>query len=407
MQKLSLFPRLSYALLCLFLGSCHLSGITANRPPTAAKFDAVTCQHRQLPNFLVVAGGGSRASNEIALEKNVLYFQRTLKNLGHNPDSATLFFANGNNGQATIRYIDRRGQERFKPPEIPNLQGSATWENMKQWFEQQISDSSNRPIFFYFTGHGLPNSLILWQDRTLSVDVLANQLDRLSEDTPVVMMMAQCYSGSFANFIYEGGDPSQPVALHTRCGFFATVETRPSVGCTPLVNEADYQDYSSSFFAGLSGITRIGESAPSADYNTDGRVSYAEAHAFAKVDEQTMDWPISTSEAWLQKQATETDLTRIFDRPIANLLSNARPEQQYVIDSLMKAFDLDKQQSLTQNFDRVNRSQVSSDVDEAYLMRLQMEVVNIGMEAEIRTSGSREAIATLDRLLKCESGSWQ
>ena len=36
-------------------------------------------------------------------------------------------------------------------------------------------------------------------------------------------MMAQCYSGSFANLIYENGDPAQPVALQTRCGFFATV----------------------------------------------------------------------------------------------------------------------------------------------------------------------------------------
>ena len=36
------------------------------------------------PNFLVIAGGASPESNEIALEKNVLYFQRTLKNMGLN-----------------------------------------------------------------------------------------------------------------------------------------------------------------------------------------------------------------------------------------------------------------------------------------------------------------------------------
>ncbi|NJN20892.1 MAG: hypothetical protein HC812_06460 [Leptolyngbya sp. RL_3_1] len=95
-------------------------------------------------------------------------------------------------------------------------------------------------------------------------------------------MMAQCFSGAFANLIYEGGDPEGPVALQTRCGFFATVETRPSVGCTPLVNEADYEDYSSSFFAGLSGRDRVGNPAPSADYDQDGQVTYAEAHAFTK-----------------------------------------------------------------------------------------------------------------------------
>ena len=136
----------------------------------------------------------------------------------------------------------------------------------------------------------------------------------MPRQTPVVAMMAHCFSGSFANFIYEGGDPKRRVALQTRCGFFATVSTLPSVGCTPEVNEADYRDYSSSFFAGLSGRDpplgaalryRTGKTVASSDYNKDGRVSYAEAHAFAKVDEKSIDLPISTSEAWLQSKASK------------------------------------------------------------------------------------------------------
>ncbi|MEM8777772.1 MAG: Caspase domain-containing protein, partial [Cyanobacteria bacterium P01_G01_bin.49] len=42
------------------------------------------------PDFLVVGGGGSPKSNEIALEKNILYFQRTLKNMGINQPSTTV-----------------------------------------------------------------------------------------------------------------------------------------------------------------------------------------------------------------------------------------------------------------------------------------------------------------------------
>ena len=49
------------------------------------------------PNFLVLAGGATPQSNEIALEKNVLYFQRTLKNMGFKSPSTSIFFANGNN----------------------------------------------------------------------------------------------------------------------------------------------------------------------------------------------------------------------------------------------------------------------------------------------------------------------
>ena len=81
------------------------------------------------PNFLVIAGGASPESNEIALEKNVIYFQRTLKNMGVNSPSTSIFFANGNNGEASIRYLDPQRQQRFKVPNIPGLNGSSNLNN--------------------------------------------------------------------------------------------------------------------------------------------------------------------------------------------------------------------------------------------------------------------------------------
>lgn len=409
MHNLSFLHRVSYAFLCLCLGGSQLGAIPATGTEVWTPIHSETCQSAQPPHFLVVAGGGSPASNEIALEKNVLYFQRTLQTFGYNPASAHTFFANGNDGNATIRYIDDRGQQQFKSPEIPHLQGAATLQNLDLWFAQSSTRNSTRPFFFYFTGHGLPDTFLLWEDEPLTVQEFATQLDRLPQNTPIVTMMAQCFSGSFADSIYEGGDRTKPVALQTRCGFFATVATRPSVGCTPLVNEADYQDYSSSFFAGLSGVDRVGNPVPSADYNADDRISYAEAHAFAKVDEETIDWPISTSESWLQNRASNSDLDRILTEPIANLLSTARPEQRYVVQSLMQKenFNFDRQLSFLRNLDRLSESQVNSGVGESYLIRLQMELINIGMERKIRASQDKQAIATLDRLLNCEAGSWQ
>ncbi|MGH2415037.1 MAG: Caspase domain-containing protein, partial [Microcystaceae cyanobacterium] len=291
------------------------------------------------PNFLAVGGGGAPSYNEIALEKNILYFQRTLKQMGYDPSSATIFFANGNDGQATVRYLDNQGQERFKSPKIPHLKAAATLKNFQRWIQQTANQTNQRPLFLYFTGHGSlnhqdsdNNALFLWHEDYLSVRQLANLFDRLPQNTQIVTMMAQCFAGSFANIIYQGGIPGTSVALQTRCGFFATVSTKPSVGCTPEVDEADYQDYSSSFFAGLSGVDRIGKPVASADYNRDGHIAYAEAHAFAKVDEQTTDLPISTSEVWLQRQVGEADLERILRQPIAEWRKIARPEQQYVID---------------------------------------------------------------------------
>ncbi|WP_346289340.1 Caspase domain-containing protein [Sphaerothrix gracilis] len=369
---------------------------------------------KDLPQFLVFAGGPVPAYNEIALEKNVLYFQRTLQALGINPAMADIFFANGNDGQATVRYLDLLRREQFKPPAIDNLQGAATVENLETWFAtaQTVGDR-DCSTFFYFTGHGGynpqnedNNTLYLWRDQTWSVQDLAAQLDQLPADQPFVTMMAQCFAGSFANLIYEDGNPDNPVALQTRCGFFATVSDRPSVGCTAEVNEADYKDYSSSFFAGLSGIDRTGEAVASADYNQDGRIAYAEAHAFAKVDEETPDWPISTSESWLQRQATESDIADILQQPLTDWQNQGRPEQQFVIRSLIAKMRLDPALSFRANLRQLPSIEDLDEVEQAYLMRLRMELLNIGMAEKVRQSGDPGAIAVLDKLLACEGGSW-
>ncbi|MEO1591359.1 MAG: Caspase domain-containing protein [Cyanobacteria bacterium J06632_22] len=363
--------------------------------------------------FLVVAGGGAPSYNEIALEKNVLYFRRTLSVLGLAEAITDVFFANGNDGQSTVRYLNPLGMERFRPPQIADLQGAATYQNVSQWLDQ-AADTPPCNRFFYFTGHGLynardpdNNALILWNEDLMEVQDLATRLDALpttaspdSTSNPhFVTMMAQCFAGSFANLIYEGGDPSQPVALQSRCGFFATVASRPSVGCTPAVNEADYRDYSSSFFAGLSGVDRVGTPVASADYNKDGQISYSEAHAFAKVDEETPDWPISTLEAWLQRQATQEDANRILSTPIAQWITVAEPQRQYVIESLAEQLAYD----LNRTYKEQDRARRESEVEEAYRVRLEMELMNVGMRQQTQLNGSAEQLRILHQLENCEA----
>jgi hypothetical protein len=362
-------------------------------------------------NFLVLSGGGEPEHNEIALEKNALYFQRTLQVFGVDPAEISLYFANGNDGQETVRYLDRRSKERFKAPEIPHLLGPSTRASFQEWLGRTLQERPQRPVFLYFTGHGGLNSgnpdnnyLMMWDQRSLSVRALSRALDRLSPETPVVAVMSQCFAGSFANFIYQGGDPVEPVAAQARCGFFATVKERPSVGCTPEVDEEDYRDYSSSFFAGLSGYNRAGHPVGSADYDQDGRVSFAEAHAFAKVDEETTDWPVSTSEVWLQRKAHHDDEDEIAERPILELLSGARPEQRHVIESLARRLELDPAQSFVQNEPKLRRA--FSGEQEAYVMRLWMELLSVGMEARLREEGEQRKLEVLDRLLACERSSW-
>lgn len=54
-------------------------------------------------------------------------FSAILSHLGFDPLSASLFFAIGNSGEATVRYLDNNDQQQFKAPEIPNLDGAATY----------------------------------------------------------------------------------------------------------------------------------------------------------------------------------------------------------------------------------------------------------------------------------------
>lgn len=385
-----------------------------NKFTNKPKLKATDCQpvHGE-PNFLVVGGGGAPSYNEIALEKNILYFQRTLKQMGYNPASATVFFANGNDGKATVRYLDGRGNEKFRIPQISYTQGAATLENIQNYLANIATKTQDKPLFFYFTGHGHlnqrnpdNNALILWQEKLLTVSQLANLLDKLPQKQQIVTMMAQCYSGSFANFIYQDGMPSKPVALQTRCGFFATISTLPSVGCTPEVNEADYEDYSSSFFAGLSGVNRLGKAVPSADYNRDGRVSYAEAHAFAKVDEQSTDLPVSTSEVWLQRKISEADIQRLLSEPMVDLINAARPEQKYVVTSLARRFDFNLKNSYWHNFHKLLSGKPSNEIAATYQVRLAMELINIAMPPKIYASKNQKDIDILKRLINCEASSW-
>ncbi|MGK7925919.1 MAG: Caspase domain-containing protein [Spirulina sp.] len=406
MKKRSLSIQFFVLTLLAIAGGCGCSRIASN-DSLVSRFDPSASECDLPTHFLVFAGGGSPRNNEIALEKNVLYFQRTLRELGYNSSEADIFFANGITGEATVRYIDEQRYQQFKIPQIPHLLGASTLLNFQQWMQEQSDRAQKNPLFFYFTGHGMPNEILLWGGNNLSVRHFSRQLDRLPVNTPVTTVMAQCFSGSFADFIYQDGDRAKPLSPQTRCGFFATIRTRPSVGCTPEVNESDYQDYSSSFFAGLSGRSRTGEPVLSADYNRDGVVSYSEAHAFSKVDMQTMDMPISTLETWLQDQMKNREKARVLNRKITEILPTARPEQSHVIKIISRRFNFNIQQSYRQNIRRVPQDSLKNDeVTIAYLMRLQMELLNIAKEKNVRESGNETAIAILNRLLRCEQGYW-
>ncbi len=145
----------------------------------------------------------------------------------------------------------------------------------------------------------------MWGGEDVTVEEFAKELDKIDSGVPVVVVMVQCYSGGFADLIFENGNDKREATGHNRCGFFATTHDRFAAGCTADIDEADYHEYSSAFWAAIVGRSRVGEPVESADFNGDGAVSFDEAHASVLIHSDTIDIPVKTSDAFLRRNSVE------------------------------------------------------------------------------------------------------
>lgn len=106
------------------------------------------------------------------------------------------------------------------------------------WFREEGSLlGSGDTLLLYVTDHGKKNAedptnntISLWGE-SLSVEQLRDLLSLLDPQVRVVMVMSQCYSGSFANAIFTAGPEESPSG--NVCGYFSTTADRPAFGCYP------------------------------------------------------------------------------------------------------------------------------------------------------------------------------
>lgn len=283
---------------------------------------------RKPPHFLILGGGYSPSGNQVSLEKNVLYFRRVLGELGLLRSPRHLFFADGRDKGRDLQFMDPA----FEIPEtnraLAELLGStkgianqyrsnglapngpSSLAELDKWLNQTGAKlKKDDQLLIYFTGHGgkgdkkYPHNTTvhLWNKQKVKMSDFTKRLDKLPVDTPVVMVMVQCYSGGFANVIFKEGDPKKGMAEHSRAGFFATVHNRVAAGCTPDIREENYQEYSTNFWEAISGKTRLGRIIEKPDFNGDGKISYAEAHAHVILSSDTIDVPVKTTDAFLRQ----------------------------------------------------------------------------------------------------------
>ncbi len=294
-------------------------------------------------HFLTIGGGPNPQSNQVSLERNVLFLQRTLQRVRPDQPPHSIFFADGRSPQRDLQFRDDSHELstaqtwmtrlfgssdsiglNYRSSDIPGVQGPARLAFLDQHFQQlaQTLQAGDR-LIIYVSGHGgsaqedefyfalseeaspkvdkFNTSIALWKDEEQRVKGFCDWLDRFRPDVQVVLVMVQCYAGGFGHAIFHHGDAKLGLNPRPRCGFFAQRHDRPAAGCTPEIEEADYQEYSTFFWAALGGQSRTGEPVEGVDYDGDGQVSLAEAHAYAVIASDTIDIPVRTSDYFLRR----------------------------------------------------------------------------------------------------------
>ena len=274
----------------------------------------------------LIGGGNTLANSQGQIEENVKWLQDILNEKGienytyytNGNDSAddVVYFASPEERDPTQEALLRvfaSGLEYAKKTKRNNLskidgstEKAALVASLKAQFSTVEADDK---VLIVYNGHGdiepndtRKNTLKLWGDTRLTVSELDQLLDEITPKASVNFVLTQCFSGSFANLIYET-PYSNTKAEQQRCGFLAESDKREAEGCDLGTNEADFRDYTTYFFAALAGKTRLGERIPAAqtDLDQSGHVSLSEAHFYALASADSGDLSRSTSEFILEQ----------------------------------------------------------------------------------------------------------
>lgn len=196
------------------------------------------------------------------------------------------------------------------------------------------------PLTLFVAAHGMhapdPSDAVvdLWSGDELSVRDLAELY--ASATRPIVTVITSCYGGAFAE-----------TALDVRgstvsCGLFATTHDRVASGCDANPERSVQEGFALHFFAALRREDRSGGALPmdALDLDRDGRISYLEAHARARVASRGFDVPTTTSERWLRARTIELEGDEEADGSVDALEPAADPIEDAVIARLARELDV-------------------------------------------------------------------
>ncbi len=292
----------------------------------------------QSPSALIVGGGWGPEGTQVSIEAHVLALQAGL------PPTTEVLFAAGSPSAPTVQVLSSQPDEAgfllgmvfdrpdnlgvgYRPTRLPKA-GRAS----KQVFLHSLAAAHDSPTMVFAVGHGAPATetmaatLELWGPKgRLTVPELANRLDEISH--PVAFVLGQCHSGAFTDVIFVDADHAREVAMPTRCVLAAVPADREAAGCTPDIDDPGAEAYMAAIAYALQHPKR-------ADFNHDNQLSLAEADAWARIHDRTVDVPVASSEVWLDLQLG-TRAPDITQWALKELLERAGPNEAAVLQSVL------------------------------------------------------------------------
>jgi thiol-disulfide isomerase/thioredoxin len=267
---------------------------------------------------LLINGGSQPASNYLSHLQHLQEMVQLLRQRGIAPERIHVFSADGQDPAADL------ATRSLVPPDFWLIEDTAlgkrvrpgvklvdtVWdavklrparlEELRRWFDTAHTELlPGDRLLVFVTDHGNAarngpgsGSISLWREQ-LTVREFRLLLDRLSPQVQVVTVMSQCYSGAFADLMYDhgGAEPSG-----NTCGFFATSAEERAFGCYPEGQARDRIGYAFEF------IDALGRFA-----------SVTQAHLQVVRSDNTPDRPRRTSDAYLSalvaKEATARRIT--------------------------------------------------------------------------------------------------
>lgn len=218
---------------------------------------------------------------------------------------------------------------------------------LQEWFAGAgAALAAGDTLLLYVTDHGEKNAkdtsnntISLWHEE-LSVAELRALLDRLDPGVRVVMVMSQCYGGSFAHAIYPTPEADLPGG--GVCGYFASTADRPAYGCYPENRGKDGVGHSFRLLRALASLGTLEEAhrrvlvtdrTPDVPHRTTdfffGRLVAARAEAAGRAPDAFTDALLAR--AWKDRGAWEPEL-RLLDR-IGNTFGTFSPRSLAELDA--------------------------------------------------------------------------